>query len=190
MPSIPNALDPFKAWNAWRRFSTWMWLKRLLKTISGFFADKPIRAQLFNSKLRVVDLGLLALRPDEETCSRFKFCLSLRSMRITTLLHYYEKIWLPQKDIVLSWILFLDHSLLYPFKSLLGLLGSINKPWPHAVNSDPDGFFKALRLFSDVAFALALLLILYSLGTHTLKLTRLNIFTCVTACGLSVYASL
>lgn len=41
-----------------------------------------------------------------------------------------------------------------------------------------------------VAFALALLLISYSLGTLILKLTRLNNFTCVVAYELSVYASL
>jgi hypothetical protein len=29
----------------------------------------------------------------------------------------------------------------------------------------------------------------YSLGTHTLNMTRLDTFTCVTACNLSVYAS-
>ena len=42
----------------------------------------------------------------------------------------------------------------------------------------------------DVAFALALLLVKYSLGTLILKLTRLNNFTCVAAYELSVYASL
>ncbi|MBK9041587.1 MAG: hypothetical protein IPL83_20945 [Bdellovibrionales bacterium] len=47
-----------------------------------------------------------------------------------------------------------------------------------------------LEVPSDIAFALALLLVLYSLGTLIHKLTRLNNFTCVAAYELSVYASL
>ncbi len=76
----------------------------------------------------------------------------------------------------------------FPF-SPKGSPGFPIKLCSHAAYSDPGGFFR-LSVPSDVAFALALLLIKYSLGTHTLKLTRLNNFTYVAACELSVYASL
>jgi len=99
------AFDPSWARNASLSVSTLKWLRRLLKTVSFFWAANAIRVQQFGNRSSWVCPFWSKFLPrsvDWLFFPRFKLCRSLCSTGVTLLLRYYKTIWLLYKAHPLS----------------------------------------------------------------------------------------